>query len=89
MVRVSLPEILDFGGASKVAGQLLELRGQDVQIDAAGVRKLTGIGLEVLFAAQKQWRADDKVLSITAWPDDTLQTLDALAADPATLSGVS
>lgn len=89
MVSVPLPEILDLGGATRVAAQLRELRGQDVQIEAGNLQRLSGIGLEMLLAAQVQWRADGKALSIVNWSEDATGTLVLLGADPSNLCGVS
>lgn len=89
MVSVPLPEILDLGGATRVAAQLRELRGQDVQIEAGDLQRLSGIGLEMLVAAQMQWRADGKAFSIVNWSEDTTRTLTLLGADPSDLCGVS
>ncbi|WP_268839399.1 STAS domain-containing protein [Rhabdonatronobacter sediminivivens] len=89
VVSVPLPEILDLGGATRVAAQLRELRGQDVQIEAGDLQRLSGIGLEMLVAAQMQWRADGKAFSIANWSEDTIRTLTLLGADPSDLCGVS
>jgi chemotaxis protein CheX len=86
VTSIQLPANLDLGGAAALAVQLLEARGSELALDASGVQRLTGIGLEVLIAAQKQWRSDGCAFSVSGWTDPVLQTLQTLGAVPAYLS---
>jgi chemotaxis protein CheX len=53
-----LPQILDLGAAAPLQAELSAARGQPLQLDASGVERLGGLCLQVLIAAQAQWRAD-------------------------------
>lgn len=53
-----LPEVLDPGAAAPLRSLLLVHRGAALVIDAAGVRHMGGLCLQVLLAAQAAWRED-------------------------------
>lgn len=55
---MKLPSVLDLAAATTLRTQLMELRGQKVDIDAAAVERLGGLCLQVLIAARNQWRVD-------------------------------
>ena len=57
-VRVRLPEVMDLESAEVLAQDLLALRGCPVVLDAAGVERLGGLGLQVLLSARRTWRED-------------------------------
>ena len=59
-----LPQILDLGAATPLWASLSGVRGQPLHLDASGVERLGGLCLQVLLAAQAQWRADDVDFSI-------------------------
>jgi chemotaxis protein CheX len=53
-----LPGVLDLGAAAPLRSLLLAHRGAALVIDAAGVRHMGGLCLQVLLAAQAAWRED-------------------------------
>jgi len=61
---IVLPETLDMRAAQPLRDQLLAARGADAQLDGSGVRRLGALGLQVLMAAERQWRADGHALSL-------------------------
>jgi|CXWL01.1.fsa_nt_gi chemotaxis protein CheX len=59
-----LPQILDLGAAAPLWSGLSSVRGQALQVDASEVERFGGLCLQVLVAAQAQWRADGVEFSI-------------------------
>ena len=56
--RLLLEPVLDLGAAERLYGQLLEVRGNPLDIDASQVERLGGLCLQVLLSARNTWRAD-------------------------------
>jgi chemotaxis protein CheX len=59
-----LADSLDMTAASALVGELKALRGQPLQLDASGVRRLGGQCLQVLIAARDAWAADAKAFDV-------------------------
>ncbi len=59
-----LPQILDLGAATPLWANLNGVRGQALHLDASDVERLGGLCLQVLLAAQAQWRTDGVDFSI-------------------------
>jgi chemotaxis protein CheX len=57
-VRLRLPAVIDLRAASSLAENLRALRGRPVRLDASGVERLGGLGLQVLLSGRLTWRAD-------------------------------
>ena len=55
---VLLPEVLDVRAAAPLAGELMDRRGRDLELDASNVRRLGGQCLQVLLAAESCWKAE-------------------------------
>ncbi|UWQ05790.1 STAS domain-containing protein [Aliiroseovarius crassostreae] len=55
---------LDLRAAAPLKDAILELRGQDLTLDAVGVTHLGTLGLQVIRAAAKTWAADGKSLDL-------------------------
>ena len=53
-----LPEFLDLRAALPLRQALLERRGEDLEVDASGVRRLGTLCLQVLISAMSTWAAD-------------------------------
>ena len=62
---VRLPEIIDVEAATALAGDLLAHSGRPLTLDASDVRRLGGLGLQVLLSARKTWAEDGFALSVT------------------------
>ncbi len=60
---ITLAETLDLCAAGPLAGALMALRGQDLDIDASEVRRVGGQCLQVLLAAGKTWATDGHALT--------------------------
>lgn len=73
-----LPQVLDLRSATSLARDLLAMRGAPLRLDASGVERLGGLGLQVLLSAQRTWRSDGLAF-VLADPSD------AFRADCATL----
>ncbi|MBI3677773.1 MAG: STAS domain-containing protein [Proteobacteria bacterium] len=55
---LSLPEVLDSAAATVLANNLLSFRGRAISLDAAQVRRMGGLCLQVLISARITWKAD-------------------------------
>lgn len=82
---VLLPETLDMRAAAPLAAELLERRGQDLEVDASNVRRLGGQCLQVLLAAHACWKAEAlgfQIVSPSSDFSEGLALLGAPAFDP-------
>ena len=57
-VRMRLPAALDARSAGPLVRDLLALRGRSIKLDASGVKRLGGLGLQVLLSARLTWSSD-------------------------------
>ena len=57
---LKLVPVLDLNEASVLHGQLTNLRGEDVKIDASEVERVGVQCVQVILAAAKTWEADKK-----------------------------
>lgn len=60
-----LPQNLDLSAAGPLWSDLCAARGQPVELDASSVERIGGLCLQVLLAAQAQWRADGIAFAVT------------------------
>lgn len=63
-ILVDLPEVLDLSAATPLANRLLALRGKPLRLNAAHVRRLGGLCLQVLLAARLTWATDNVRMEI-------------------------
>lgn len=75
---LKLPENLDLNAASAMHEQLLQLKGQEIEVDASDVKKPGAQCIQVLIAAKKTWDADEKPLVIGAMSEAFEHTLKIL-----------
>ena len=82
-----LPAVIDAGSAGEVREALLKLRGANLKLDASDVRRIGGLGLQILLAAGRQWRTDGAKFAIVK-PSEAFTDLMRLmgAADQLELS---
>ena len=66
---LTLPARLDGLAARSLADRLRELQGKRLTIDASGVESVGTLGLQVLVATSRQWRADGATLELSAMSD--------------------
>jgi chemotaxis protein CheX len=62
--------------AGELAGQLKDLRGAPLVLDASAVERVSGLGLQVLLSARLTWAADGAAMTVSA-PSSAFQ--DALS----------
>lgn len=70
---VRLPAVMDLRAAGPLAAQLLALRGRAVSLDASGVERLGGLGLQVLLSARLSWRIEGLDFALAS-PSEAFQT---------------
>lgn len=75
---IALPETLDMRAAQPLRDQLMAARGAKVELDGSGVRRMGALGLQVLLAAERQWRADGHELRLINPSPDLLAGLKLL-----------
>jgi chemotaxis protein CheX len=75
---LKLPDNLDLNAVSAMHAQLVELKGHNVEVDAADVRKSGAQCVQVLLAAKKTWDADGKSLVIGTMSEAFENTLKLL-----------
>jgi chemotaxis protein CheX len=64
-VRLRLPAVMDLRAAAGLAEELRALRGRPIRLDASGVERLGGLGLQVLLSGRLAWRADRLDFAVT------------------------
>lgn len=82
MPELKLPEVFDQRAAQTIALQLIGYIGQAVVIDASAIRRLGGVGVEMLISAQRQWQNDNADFEIKDWSIDAREALTRLGCDP-------
>jgi chemotaxis protein CheX len=65
-----LAPVLDLKAATALAADILALRGRDLTVDAANVRRIGAQCLQVLLSARSTWAADGLRLSFAEVSDD-------------------
>lgn len=75
-----LDEVLDIGAARPLTEALKARRGADLEVDASGVRRLGGLCLQALLAADAAWAADGRRLVIAAPSLGFTEALDLMGA---------
>jgi chemotaxis protein CheX len=86
--RLSLPQALDVQTAQPLIDQLCALRGAALTLDASQVRRLGGLGLQVLLSARASWAADGESLDIDS-PSEAFEEAWTLYGAPTPASGRS
>lgn len=86
MTILTLPETLDRKAISDLSEKLLTHRGSEIVMDAAGLRKISTLGIEMLIAARHQWNSDGANIELRNWTDELLAALDRVGARSSLLS---
>lgn len=71
-LRIVLPETLDMRAAQPLRDELIAARGASAELDGSNVRRLGALGLQILLAAERQWRADGCQLRLVEPSPDLL-----------------
>ena len=79
---LKLSPVLDLNEASVLHGQLMELRGRDLKIDASQVERLGVQCVQVIVAAARAWQADKKAFVVEKASDAFEKTLQLIGIDP-------
>ena len=79
---LTLPEVLDLKAAGRLTTDLLELRKQELVIDASQVRRLGGQCLQVLLSARATWEFDGVPLHIGDSSPAFVEGLELLGISP-------
>ncbi|KPQ06255.1 MAG: chemotaxis signal relay system protein CheX [Rhodobacteraceae bacterium HLUCCA12] len=78
----TLPAQLDSLTTETLALDLVQRRGQALQIDASGVAFLGALALQLLIAVKRQWQADEKSFRLVDCSAAFLDGLSVLGATP-------
>ena len=82
---LKLPQTLDVAAARAVREDLLGRRGTETTVDVSDVERIGALGIELLIAAQRQWRKDDRVLKLVGVTDTVADAFKDLGLDASTL----
>jgi chemotaxis protein CheX len=82
---LKLPQTLDVAAVRAVREDLLGRRGTDITVDASDVERIGALGIELLIAAQRQWRKDDSALKLVGVSDTVTDAFQDLGLDATTL----
>ena len=77
----ALAEGLILRAAAPLATALLQRRGHDLTLNAAGVRQLGGQCLQILLAARTAWQADGYRLHVADPSAEFMEALSLLGAE--------
>lgn len=60
-----LPDVIDLVAVRPLHKALLDLRGDDLVIDAGAVQRINGLGLQVIASAEATWARDERRFDIS------------------------
>ena len=86
MPSISLPEVLDRTTVPAVSAAILAGRQSDLTIEAGNVRRVSGLGVEMLLSARRQWVEDGQSLMLGSISDTFAEALEQLGLAPEMLS---
>lgn len=81
--RIPLPERLDMSTAADLHSALMTRLGEPLVLEAGAVRTMGALALQVLLAAARSWRANDRALRLES---PSPQFLDSLSMAGLTLA---
>jgi len=77
---LQLGPVLDLNAAGPLVGELVALRGRDLEVDASAVERLGAQCLQVLLSARRTWDADGAAFAVVSASDEFTATLALLGA---------
>jgi len=84
--QYNLPEFLDVTASGALRQELLEKRGQDIQVYAGDVQRAGTLCLQVLLSARETWKNDNKAFEITEPSSELMEAVKQLGLKPTDLS---
>ena len=75
---ITLTALLTPPAAKPLLAQLLQLRGQDIEISAAEVVQASTLAIQVLLAASDAWLADGKSFAVVAASEQFVEAVSLL-----------
>ncbi|PRY26994.1 STAS domain-containing protein [Aliiruegeria haliotis] len=84
--RYALPERLDLPAAAPIADALKDLVGDDLELDASGVRQVGTPGLQVLLSARRSWGEAGRRLTLCDPSEALVEQLSILGLAPEALT---
>ncbi|MHB0953268.1 MAG: STAS domain-containing protein [Allorhizobium sp.] len=79
--NLKLSAVLDLNEASALRGNLMDLRGSGLAIDASGVERVGTQCVQVLMAGAKAWEEDKKPFTFVKASDAFLKTLQLIGVN--------
>lgn len=80
MTILTLPETLDRQAIPDLSEQILQHCGSAIILDAAAMKKISTLGIEMLIAMRHQWHSDGVSMEIRNLTNDALMTLERVGA---------
>jgi chemotaxis protein CheX len=87
--RLQLAEILDRAAAAPLLADLMARRGQEIVIDASGVRRIGGQCLQILMSAAATWSQDAVTFAVTSASPEFVAGVRQFGVDSESLSPVT
>ena len=83
--NIKLPPVLDLNEASTLQGQLMNMRGSDIVLDASGVERVGVQCVQVLVAGARAWGQDQKSFLVEKASQSFEKTMQLIGIDPANM----
>jgi chemotaxis protein CheX len=83
--NIKLSAVLDLNEASTLHGQLMNMRGSDVVLDASGVERVGVQCVQVLVAGARAWDQDQKSFLVEKASQSFEKTMQLIGIDPANM----
>jgi chemotaxis protein CheX len=79
-LSLTLAPVLDLRAAGALRAELLERRGQPMNVDASGVERMGGLCLQVLLSARSVWADDGHAFTISGPSESFREAMRLLGA---------
>ena len=85
-VPVRLADVLDRAEAAHLLASLIERRGQELTLDASGVRRIGGQCLQILMSTAATWSSDAVAFAVVDASQEFIAGVELFGIDPMRLS---
>ncbi len=83
--NIKLSAVLDLNEASTLHGQLMNMRGSDIVLDASSVERVGVQCVQVLVAGARAWDQDQKSFLVENASQSFEKTMQLIGIDPANM----
>ncbi|MGV9005207.1 MAG: STAS domain-containing protein [Brevundimonas sp.] len=79
---ISLPERMDASALLAVQAEIMACRGDDLDLDASGIRRFGGLALQLILAASRTWCCDGFCLRLLNPAPSVRDAVEGLGCTP-------